>query len=73
MRAHCTPTCGARPGQCVDSGLGGFGVGYQGGDAGGSGAGVAHGSGGKSLTTGTCKLQEDGVRAGHGQVKISLL
>jgi hypothetical protein len=28
---------------------------------------------GKSLTTGTYKLQEDGVRAGHGRVKITLL
>nr|WP_276604293.1 glycine-rich protein [Nannocystis pusilla] len=75
-----------RPGQCIDSGLGGFGGGgnggnggpggggYQGGDAGGSGAGgIAYGTGGKSFTSGANKLQEDGVRAGHGQVKITLL
>ncbi len=73
-----------RPGQCVDSGLGGFGGGgnggnggpggggYQGGDAGGSAAPgqVSYGTGGKSLTTGNNKIQEDGIQAGHGKVTI---
>jgi cysteine-rich repeat protein len=73
-----------RPGQCVDSGLGGFGGGgnggnggpggggYQGGDAGGSGAPgqVPYGTGGKSYTTGANKIQEDGIQAGHGKVTI---
>ena len=71
-----------RPGQCVDSGLGGFGGGgnggnggpggggYQGGDAGGSGTNVPYGTGGKSYTTGANKIQEDGIQASHGKVTI---
>jgi cysteine-rich repeat protein len=76
-----------RPGQCVDSGLGGFGGGgnggnggpggggYEGGLAGGSGnAGLAHGLGGKSYSVGAAnKVQEDGIKTGDGQVKITKL
>jgi hypothetical protein len=73
-----------RPGQCVDSGLGGFGGGgnggnggpggggYQGGDAGGSGVGgTPYGTGGKSFTGAAAnKVQEDGIQSGDGKVRI---
>jgi len=76
-----------RPNQCIDSGIGGFGGGgnggnggpggggYEGGAAGGSGnGGQAHGNGGKSYSVGAAnKLQEDGIQAGDGQVKITSL
>lgn len=62
---------GGAPGNC---GHGGPGGGYQGGDAGGSGVGgVPYGTGGKSLTTGATKVQEDGIKPGDGQVKVTLL
>ena len=77
-----------RPGQCVDSGIGGFGGGgnggnsgpggggYQGGDAGGlgvSGQVPAYGKGGRSFNSGVNPIAEDGVRVGHGEVHITLL
>ncbi len=74
-----------RPGQCVDSGLGGFGGGGNGGNGGGGGGGYeggnggginntnAYGSGGKSFNSGTNPIGEDGIRVGQGELTITLL
>ena len=74
-----------RPGQCVDSGLGGFGGGgnggngggggggYEGGDGGGSISGTSPGKGGESFNTGANPEGEDGVLTGDGQVVIKLI
>mgnify|MGYP000220795266 CR=1 FL=1 len=74
-----------RPGQCVDSGIGGFGGGgnggnggaggggYAGGDAGGSLDGASIGHGGESFNAGTNPEAEDGFNAGEGSVRIVLI
>ena len=76
-----------RPGQCVDSGLGGFGGGGNGGNGGGGGGGYeggngggvngdgtyAYGKGGKSFNSGTNPIAEDGIRVGQGELKITKL
>ncbi len=76
-----------RPGQCVDSGIGGFGGGgnggngggggggYQGGDGGGINGGITHayGKGGLSFNTGANPDGEDGVHTGAGEVVITKL
>ncbi|MBU1508866.1 hypothetical protein KKD52_00790, partial [Myxococcota bacterium] len=70
-----------RPSQCVDSGLGGFGGGGNGGNGGGGGGGyqggngggylgVVPGEGGYSYNGGTDPQGDDGVRPGHGLVRI---
>jgi hypothetical protein len=73
-----------RPGQCIDSGIGGFGGGgnggngggggggYEGGDAGGEVGGIV-GKGGKSYNDGANPTGEDGIKTGHGQVIITLV
>ena len=73
-----------RPGQCIDSGIGGFGGGgnggnggaggggYQGGHGGGDGQPTA-GGGGLSYNDGVDPQMEDGVRVGHGEVIITKL
>ncbi|PKN19219.1 MAG: hypothetical protein CVU65_18000 [Deltaproteobacteria bacterium HGW-Deltaproteobacteria-22] len=70
-----------RPSQCVDSGLGGFGGGGNGGNGGGGGGGYQGGNGGGSIggvpgeggysyNGGANPQGEDGVRPGHGLVRI---
>ena len=74
---------GERPGQCVDSGIGGFGGGGNGGNGGGGGGGYQggnaggpnnpDGAGGLSYNDGRNPEGQDGVRLGHGQVVITPL
>jgi cysteine-rich repeat protein len=74
---------GARPGQCIDPGLGGFGGGgnggngggggggYEGGHAGGNGpSGNTAGDGGKSYNGGANTSGSDGANTGDGNVHI---
>ncbi len=71
-----------RPGQCVDSGIGGFGGGGNGGNGGGGGGGYeggdgggapnpAYGTGGLSYNDGADPQMQDGVKLGHGEVIIT--
>ncbi|HFE46343.1 MAG TPA: hypothetical protein ENJ18_12750 [Nannocystis exedens] len=76
-----------RPGQCVDSGIGGFGGGGNGGNGGGGGGGYgggngggvngdgtySYGKGGRSHNDGMNPEAQDGIRVGHGQVVINKL